>query len=431
MESPSAPDTRPRDSHGRLQGAFPALTLLLAINMFNYLDRYILAAVLPKIQSEFFAADDPNALGTLGLLSTAFLVSYMVAAPFFGRLGDRMSRWWLIGIAVGVWSLASGASGLASAFLAMLITRIFVGIGEGGYGPTAPTLISDYFPIFERGQMMSFFYMAIPVGSALGYAFGGLIAERLGWRWPFYLVTIPGLFLAVLCFLRRDPREQSPVVSQADKKRVDYRQLAQIPSYVYNTVAMTAMTFALGGVSAWIPTYLQKYRGLTDLGKVNTVFGVIVVVTGFAATLCGGWLGDRFRDRYGGSYFLVSGIGMLIGVPCFLAVLFLPFPLAWVFLGLAVFFIFFNTGPSNTALANVTPAAIRATAFAVNIFFIHLLGDAFSPPLIGFIAGRTNFTIAFLLVAFAMLVSGVVWLLGARYLKRDTDAVSANESAPA
>src|SRR5262249_57057857 len=142
-------------------------------------------------------------------------------------------------------------------------------------------------------------------------------------------------------------------------------------------------------------------------------------------------LGDRFREKNGGSYFLVSGIGMLTGVPCFIAVLFLPFPLAWVFLGLAVFFIFFNTGPSNTALANVTPAAIRATAFAVNIFFIHLLGDAFSPPLIGYIAGRTNFTLAFLLVAFAMLVAGVVWLLGARHLKRDTDAVSALESTVA
>src|SRR5262249_12485869 len=178
MEAGSPSSPRPVDSHGRLPGAFPSLALLLAVNMFNYLDRYILAAVMPNLQAEFFASNDPNAMGTLGLLSTAFLVSYMVAAPFFGRLGDRMSRWWLIAIALGGWSLASGASGLATTFLMMLTTRIFVGIGEGGYGPTAPTLISDYFPIIERGQMMSYFYMAIPVGSALGYAFGGMISER-------------------------------------------------------------------------------------------------------------------------------------------------------------------------------------------------------------------------------------------------------------
>ncbi len=317
MEVTPTSTTEPGPKPVRLPGALPALTVLLAINLFNYLDRFILVAVVPNIQAEFFAKDDPNAMGSVGWLAPAFLVSYMVAAPIFGLLAARMSRWWLIGMAVGLWSLASGASGLAGTFLILLATRVFVGIGEGGYGPTAPTLISDYFPISERGRMMSYFYMAIPVGSALGYAFGGEISARLGWRWPFYLVTAPGLLLALVCLFRRDPRDRSKPVARPGTSLEQYKRLTRIPSFVFNTVAMSAMTFALGGVGFWVPSYLHVYRGLPDLARVTTTFGVITVVAGFAATLCGGWLGDRFRERNGGSYFLVSGIGMLIAPPLF------------------------------------------------------------------------------------------------------------------
>lgn len=408
----------------RPPGAYSALGLLLAINLFNYLDRFILAAVEPNIRAAFFAPGDPDAMAKTGSLATAFLVSYMIAAPVFGWFADRFSRWWLIGGAVALWSIASGASGLAATFGALFLTRVFVGIGEGGYGPAAPTLISDYFSLEERGRKMSYFYMAIPVGSALGYVFGGSVAARFGWRWPFYLVTIPGLLLALICFFRRDPRKTIGAGLRRESSRSNYGKLFRIPSFIYNTIAMTGMTFAIGGVSFWVPSYLHEYRGLADLGHVNTIFGAITVVAGFAATLFGGWLGDKLRPRFGGSYFFVSGGGMLTAVPCFLAMLYVPFPAAWVFVFLTVFFLFFNTGPSNTALANVSPPSIRASAFALNILCIHLLGDAFAPPLIGWVAGRTNFNTAFLLVAVAMFVAGVVWLLGAKHLPRDTAAAS-------
>lgn len=408
----------------RLPGARRALGLLLAINLFNYLDRFVLAAVEPNIRAEFFAPGDPNAMAQTGSLATAFLVSYMIAAPIMAWFADRYSRWWVIGGAVALWSLASGASGLAATFTLLFLTRVFVGVGEGGYGPAAPSLLSDYYPVSERGLRMSYFYMAIPVGSALGYVFGGSVAARLGWRWPFYLVTIPGFILALLCLRQRDPRKEIVRDAPRQSSWSNYRQIICIRSFHFNTVAMTAMTFAIGGVAFWVPGYLHEYRQLPDLGHVNIVFGGITVVAGFAATLCGGWLADRLNKRYGGAYFLVSGAGMLAAVPCFLAMMYVPFPLAWVFLFLSVFFLFFNTGPSNAALANITPSAVRASAFALNILCIHLFGDAFAPPLIGFIAGRTNFNTAFLLVVAAMFIAGVVWLSGARHLKRDTEAAS-------
>jgi MFS family permease len=417
--------------------AYRALALLLAINLFNYIDRYILAAVEPLIADHFFSAADETAMAKTGALATAFLVSYMVLAPLFGWMADRFSRWWLIAGGVALWSLASGWSGMAATFTALVVTRVFVGVGEAAYGPSAPTIISDLFPVEKRGRMLSFFYIAIPVGSAIGYAFGGGVAEAFGkpngWRWPFFLVTIPGLMLAGLCLLMRDPRGVRARTEQTQAKPkikvADVLSLFRIRSYVFNTAAMTAMTFAIGGISFWLPRYLYKDRaadfgGAPSLGQINLTFGAITVVAGLLATLLGGWAGDRLRRRFPSSYFLVSGLAMLLAFPVTIAMLRTPFPGAWVLVFFAIFFLFFNTGPANAALANVTPTTTRATAFALNILIIHDLGDAISPPLIGWIAGQTSMNVAFLTVSAMMVVASAFWLLGARYLERDTDAVT-------
>src|SRR3954471_2315126 len=202
-------------------GARFSLALLLLINLFNYIDRYVLAAVEPRIAKQFFGADDPGALKKTGSLATAFILSYMIAAPIFGWLADRMSRWVLVGIGVTLWSLASGASGLAMTFTMLLITRLFVGIGEAGYGPAAPTIIADLYPIERRGAVLAWFYMAIPVGSALGYAWGGLFDWLVGWRWAFYACVFPGLLLGIFAFTRRDLRPTSKV-ERAKPKLADY-----------------------------------------------------------------------------------------------------------------------------------------------------------------------------------------------------------------
>ena len=401
------------------------MALLLGINLFNYVDRYILAAVEPEIRKTFFSPDDPDALAKTGALATAFLVSYMVTAPIFGWLADRVSRWWIVGLSVAIWSLASAGSGFAATFSILLVTRLFVGIGEAGYGPSAPAIISDHFPIASRGKMLSFFYMAIPVGSALGYAFGGGISAHFGsWRFPFYLVAPPGLALGALCLFMREPRSRQSKIQNQKSKLGDYLALFRNPSYVLNTLAMTAMTFAIGGLSFWIPGYIFEYRHQPDLARINMMFGGITVVAGFLATLLGGIAGDRLTERFPGAYFLVSGVGMLCAFPFTVAFLYAPFPLAWLFVFLAVFCLFFNTGPSNTALANVTHPSVRATAFALNIFVIHAAGDAISPPLIGWIAGHWQMNVAFLLVATVMLIAGLIWLAGMRFLGRDTAKAS-------
>ena len=459
--SPAAtrPGTAPPSAP--LPGARAALILLLSINLFNYIDRQMLAAVVPKIRGElhaelpaslqrFFGTNPENAL--IGLLAMAFMVTYMFAAPLFGWLAERRPRWVLIGIGVIVWSLASGDSGLAETFGILLMTRCLLGIGEAAYGPIAPDMISDLYPVKVRGSVLSWFYMAIPVGSALGYVIGGKIAETsLGWRGAFGLVVPPGILLGILCFFMKEPRrgqadlaaaapttfadgegKMSPGTEQrgghavpvTDSRRTrwaDYWTVLKTPSYLLDTLGMTAMTFALGGIGFWMPAYIHEVRKAGELGNVNFIFGAIVVVAGLSATLLGGIAGDKLRDRFPGSYFLVSGAAMLVGFPLSIAMLYVPFPWAWIFIFLACFCLFFNTGPTNTILANVTHPAMRASGYALNILIIHAFGDVISPLVIGAITDATgNMSIAFLVVSGMIFLGGLFWLWGARYLERDT-----------
>jgi MFS family permease len=406
-----------------LSGARSALLLLLGINLFNYIDRQILAALEPDIRATFFAPGDVNAMTKTGLLGDAFFVTYMLSAPVLGLLADRFSRWIIVGSAVILWSLASGGSGLAATFTILFATRICVGIGEGGYGPAAPTILADLFPIQTRGRIMAMFYAAIPVGSAVGYVIAGLVGAHLGWRWAFYLVTPPGLFLGLLCFLQRDPRSDTHQVAQQSSRRSlrDYVQLFRTRSYLINCVAQTLFTFVTGGLGFWVSAYLRYRNQSPDVGM--TIFGLITVVAGLVSTLLGGVVADRLRSRFTGSYFWVSGIGMLIACPFFVATLYTPFPAAWVPMFFAIFFLFVNTGPSTTALANVSLPAVRATAFAVNIFVVHALGDVQAFWLLGYIGGHTNMHVAFLFVSGIIFLSGLVWLIGVKYLPADTAAV--------
>jgi len=406
-----------------LTGAYTALGLLLAINLFNYIDRQVLAALEPDIRATFFASSDVNAMTKTGLLGDAFFVTYMISAPILGLLADRISRWIIVGSAVILWSLASGGSGLAATFAILFATRICVGIGEGGYGPAAPTILSDLFPIETRGRIMAIFCAAIPVGSALGYVIGGSVATHLGWRWAFYLVAPPGLLLGLLCFWQRDPRTASHHLVQKSPRRGmrDYLNLFRTRSYLINCVAMTLMTFVTGGLGFWVPAYLRYRNQSPDVGM--TIFGLITVVAGLISTLLGGVVADKLRPRFAGSYFLVSGIGMLIACPFFIATLYIPFPAAWIPMFVAIFFLFLNTGPSNTALANVSLPSVRATAFAVNILVIHALGDVQAFWLLGYVGGHTNMHVAFLFVSGIILLSGAAWLIGVKYLPADTAAV--------
>jgi MFS family permease len=202
----------------------------------------------------------------------------------------------------------------------------------------------------------------------------------------------------------------------------DYVILLHTPSYVLCTIGMAAMTFAMGGMGFWMPYYLEQRPGAPAYADAVFYFGAITAVAGLASTLLGGLAGDALRKYFGGAYFLVSGVAMLVGFPLFLAVLHAGFPSMWVLIFLALFCLFFNTGPTNTILANVTHPSMRATAFALNILFIHTFGDVASPVVVGLLTDsfHGDMNKSFLAVGLMFLVSGICWLVGIGFLERDT-----------
>lgn len=426
-ESPAAPSiSYATPAHSPQPKYAVALVLLILINVFNYVDRQVLAGVELPISKEFNATQ-----AMMGWLVTGFLLVYMVFAPAFGWWADRYSKWKLIGFSMILQSLASGGSGIAQSYMMLLVMRCAVGIGEAAWGPAAPSLLAQMYPVEKRGKILAFFYAAIPVGSALGYAVGGLMLHLMGdWRWAFYVLMPPGVIIGLLCFFMKDPpRNVSavPTSNKPDLKR--YLTLLKIPSYSYNCAAMTFMTFAIGGIAFWMPRYLKVDRGLSEV-QATLWFGVISAAAGLLATIVGGIVGDRLRGRFPGSYFHVSGVGLVLGMPLVMLLMVTPFPYAWGVLFAAVFCLFLNTGPGNTILANVVPEHLRSGGFALNIFIIHLLGDAISPPIIGWIADLNKTTttsglgLGFVIVSIMLGVGGVVAWLGARHLEADTRKAS-------
>lgn len=419
-----------------------ALWLLVAMNLLNLIDRQILAAVVPMIRTEFLADGSKvspfvemllsplaQLLGNnpenaqLGLLAMAFMVSYTIGAPLLGALPIR--RWFIIGGGVIVWSLATGLSGLATGFGMLLLARCLVGFGEAAFAPVAPSIIADHFPVSTRGRVMPFFYLAIPLGSALGFVLGGQIAGSFGWRALFLFAAVPGILLGLIAFMMRDTRTESKEAQAPGVSRmVALKALMKNKSFVLVTLGEAAMTFAIGGMVFWVPSYINEYRQAGSLAQVNLIFGGIVVVAGTSATIIGALVAEKLKKRWSGSYFIVSGVAMLIGCPIFITSLFVPFPVSWIFMFLATFCLLFNTGPANTIIANVSHSSIRTFAYAVNIFTIHALGDVISPLIIGAVADASNMNVAFLVVSGFFLVGGVFWLFGARHLEGDTERAS-------
>lgn len=393
-----------------------ALALLLVVNLLNYIDRQVLYAVFPLIKADFNLSDT-----ALGFLGSAFMICYMCSAPLLGWLGDRGNRVRLASCGVFVWSLATALSGIAPGYRSLLAARTVVGIGEASFGTVSPGLISDFFPKERRGRILSYFYLAIPVGSAIGYLLGGLLGYHFGWQSAFLMVGAPGLLLAVAVWLLRDPRGGTASAGNERMKAplAGYGTFLNNRSFIVNTLAMAAMTFAMGGLAQWMPTFLYRVHHL-DVARGNTLFGAITVLAGICGTLSGGWLGDRFQRKSPSGYLLVSGWGFLAGIP--FAVYAIASPsltgcLAAAFF--AEFFLFFNTGPLNTVIVNVSRADRRAMAFAVNIFFIHALGDAISPTLLGWFSDLWGLRASLMVTPVALAIAALFCFICTRFIKHD------------
>ncbi len=386
-----------------------ALGVLTTLNLLNYIDRSVLFAVQPLVQSEFHLSNTQ-----VGYLTSAFLGFYMIAAPFTGPLADRYSRKMIIVFGAIFWSALTLLTAVTHTYWELLVRHTLVGVGEATFVTIAPTFVADLFPERMRGRIFGIFYLAIPVGTAAGYLLGGKLGPSMGWRYPFYLAAAPGFLLALaMLFVPEPPRGQFDSLKETPE-RGTLIGLLRNRAFWTVTLGMAASTFSLGGIQVWMPTFLSRARGYT-LESANLIFGAIVVVDGILASLIGGWIGDRLLPRMKGSYYFVSAISMGLGVPVMIVALFFQGPIMVPAIAVAAFLLLINTSPLNTALVNAVGAHIRATAIALNIFMFHLLGDVPSPTLMGYVADRRSLETAFILPVIAMGVSSVVLFYGMRF----------------
>jgi len=318
--------------------SYYALSVLTLVNFLNYIDRQVLPAVAPAMQRDLGLTDTE-----IGAMEAALLLSFTVLAPVFGRLGDRYSRTRLMAAAAVMWSIATGLVAwvdrspvlpgalrlhlpfigfvaLSSVALGICVVRAVVGVGESSYSTITPTLIADYFPLQRRATALGVFQAAIPMGFALGYVFGPVLAHFFGWRVAFMGVGLPGLIVAFFVARLREPQRGAHDTPARNSETVApqswWRTTVQIfttRNWLVSTAGYTALTFALGAFATWAIIMLVRDKHMSDT-NAGLVLGSVSLVGGAAGTFCGGWIADRVVAKRRNGYFLVCAASSFLGI---------------------------------------------------------------------------------------------------------------------
>lgn len=422
-----------------------AFTVLFIINILNYADRYVLSAILPKIHNDLGLTTVEE-----GLLGSSFLFVYALATLPIGVWADRSIRKNIVGLCVGIWSVATVLAGLTRNFIQLFLVRSVLGIGEAGYAPASLSLLGDYFSKERRGRILSFWSSGTLIGAAIGFTLGGFIAETLGWRWAFYVVGIPGLICAFLAWRMTEPargafdREEQAsdetLAAEESSMHVhggfgkDFwgtvKNLSRVRTYWVLVGALVFSFFTIGGTSFWLPTYIVNDFHLS-VGTAGLLSGIVLVTSGLVGTIVGGWLADTFQARIPQGRLLVATLGLLIGAPLVLLALFLH--TLWLFVVvfiLAGITLNFCTGPLNAVIQDVIAPEMRSTAIGLALLLAHLLGDAASPSVIGGLANGSSLWLALITTApTSLFIAGLICLLGLRTVSKDMDTMKVSLQA--
>jgi len=405
------------------------LLLMVGINLLNYLDRYVAAAVAPQVQDELHLTNSE-----VGLFGTAFLLVYAIAAIPFGYWGDRGVRKTVIGVGVTIWSIATVLTGFARNYAQLFLSRAVVGIGEASYYPAGTSLMSDWFPKEQRARVMSLWGAGSTIGIALGYAGGGYIADALGWRAAFFIAGIPGLLLAFLAFQMREPlrgavEKAGPAVARtAEASFRKFLDLLKIPTLRATIISQTLLFFVLASNAFWLPTVLQRRFEMSST-RAGLLSGAVIVVGGLIGTLAGGWLSDRRALKSPGAHLETGIVGFLAGAVLIAIAIVSPLNVGPIPVFVPVFLVtvaclYLYAGPFTAVAQNVVSPGLRASAVTLLLFIAHVFGDSHSPFDIGYLSDRFggNLQLALLITSPTLLVlAAIAAATGLRTVKKDTD----------
>jgi MFS family permease len=390
------------------------VVLLTGLNLVNFLDRWLIAAVSPSMKRDLGLSDWQT-----GIVLNAFLVGFMVTSPFFGRLGDVWPRKWLIAGGVAVWCAATAGSGLVSAFGRLVGIRALVGVGEAAYSSLAPTILDDVASPARKGRVLAVYFAAIPIGSALGFVVGGQLDAHFGWRNAFFLAGGPGLLLALLCCFMAEPARAhaTPRGGGAPMPLGEaLSRLARSRRYAWAVAGAVPQSAVLGCFGSWAPHFLERKLGMAPADS-DARLGLAIVVTGFAGTFLGGWLADAVpgKDRLRAAMMVCTATAFVAVPFCFGTLLATTTTAFFTFICLAQVAIWASFSPYNAVVLGAVPPETRATAMAINIFAMHAFGDLPAVPLVGYLSDRFgSLPDAMMILPPLALVGAALWLVAWR-----------------
>jgi MFS family permease len=403
---------------------------MVGINFLNYMDRWVAASASPLIQKEFNLSD-----ALIGLLGSAFLLVYAVAALPFGYWADRGVRRTVVGVGVTIWSLATLFTGFARNFFQLFLSRAILGIGEASYYPAGTSLLSDYFPKQQRGRVMSIWGAGSTLGIAVGFAGGGYIAEKFGWRNAFFFAAVPGILCAFLAFRLREPlrgsaEERGPALKQTqDANLRTFLGLMRIPTLRAAILAQTVLYFVLASNAFWLPTLLHRRFDLS-VSQAGLLAGVVLVLGGLIGTLAGGWIADRLARTRPAAYLQVGIAGFLIGAVFIVISLVAPLNIGPIPIFIPAFLItvialYLHSGPFTAVSQNVVSPALRASSVTMLLFVSHVFGDSHSTFDVGLLSDRLGSLQTALLITSPtlLIVAAIIAATGLRSVKPDTQAM--------
>jgi MFS family permease len=407
-----------------------ALSLLLVVYVFNFIDRQILNILAEAIRVDLGLSD--TALGFLG--GIAFAVFYTFAGIPIARWADRGSRRSIIALGLLVWSAMTALSGLARNFTHLALARVGVGLGEAACTPPAHSLLSDLYPPERRGTTFSIYALGIPIGSAIGTFAGGWIKEMFDWRAAFFVVGLPGIALAavVRLTLREPPRPaQAPGASASrDTTAAVIGYMRRLASFRHLSLAAALHAFYGYGAAFFLPVFMIRVHGFSE-GELSTYLALIALFAGGLGTFLGGFLCDRLAPRDQRYYVWVPAISTAIGIP-FAAALYLS-PDRYVALGYAVPAALLGSmylGPTFAIAQGLARPHMRALVSAILLFVINLVGLGLGPQVVGVLSDLLKPGLGVESVRYALLivvVAGAGWstlhyALAARTLRADLEA---------
>ncbi|MDE0158013.1 MAG: MFS transporter [Gammaproteobacteria bacterium] len=372
-----------------------ALALLFLVSFFNYMDRYMLAVLLPAIKADLQLSDTEIGFIT-GL---AFTLFYATMGIPIARLADRYSRKNIIAIALTVWSAMTALCGLAQNFAQLAVARIMVGVGEAGASPPSHSLIADLFPVEKRARALSIYALGAPVGILVGFMLGGWITQLYGWRAALFTVGIPGILVALVVYRKLHEPERGAADGLAHRTEVQpfwfsLKTLMSSPTFRHLSVGTGLYTVVWLGVVQWLPSFFTRSFGL-EIGEIGTWLAIILSVSQIIGMLLGGWLADRLGAADLRWYVWVPSLAILVSTPMF-ALTFLTQNPTIAFLSLFLpFMIGVMQGPPSFAVAQgLADIRMRAMAAALLLLITNLIGGGIGPQAVGimsdYLAPRFN-----------------------------------------